>query len=72
MSVASDMRHTGKPVLILWGEKDQVLSPSYAERLHRDIPDSQLEIIPDTGHLLLEEAPQAVARHINQFVSKLS
>jgi pimeloyl-ACP methyl ester carboxylesterase len=72
MSVASDMRRTGKPVLILWGEKDQVLPPNYAERLHRDIPDSQLVILPDTGHLVLEEAPQAVARHINEFVSQLS
>jgi pimeloyl-ACP methyl ester carboxylesterase len=72
MSVASDMRRTGKPVLILWGEKDRVLPPSYAERLHRDIPNSQLVMIPDTGHLVLEEAPQAVAHHINDFLAQLS
>lgn len=71
-SVASDMRRTGKPVLIIWGEKDQVLPPGYAERLHRDIPDSELVLLPDTGHLVLEEAPQAVARHINDFVAHLA
>jgi pimeloyl-ACP methyl ester carboxylesterase len=71
MSVASDMRKTGKPVLILWGEKDNVLPPSYAERLHRDIPNSRLALLPDVGHLPLEEAPQAVARQINEFVATL-
>jgi pimeloyl-ACP methyl ester carboxylesterase len=70
-SVASDMRRTGKPVLILWGEKDQMLPPSYAGRLHRDIPNSRLVLLPDTGHLVLEEAPQAVAAEINRFAATL-
>ena len=71
MSVASDMRRTGKPVLIIWGEQDHVLPPGYAERLHRDIPNSQLVLLPDVGHLVLEEAPQLVAQHISEFVASL-
>ncbi len=71
MSVASDMKWVNKPVLVIWGEKDEVLSPSYAERLHRDIPGSQLALLPNTGHLVLEEAPDAVANAISKFVSKL-
>jgi pimeloyl-ACP methyl ester carboxylesterase len=71
MSVASDMQWVNRPVLIIWGEKDEVLSPAYAERLHRDIPDSRLALLPDTGHLVLEEAPDAVARLIGEFVSSL-
>jgi pimeloyl-ACP methyl ester carboxylesterase len=71
MSVASDMRWVNKPVLIIWGEKDEVLPPTYAERLHRDIPGSQLALLPNTGHLVLEEAPDAVARLIGKFVADL-
>ena len=71
MSVASDMKWVNKPVLIIWGEKDTVLAPSYAERLHRDIPGSQVALLPNTGHLVLEEAPDQVARLIGDFVSKL-
>ncbi len=71
MSVASDMKLVNKPVLIIWGEKDQMLAPSYAERLHRDIPGSQLALLPDTGHLVLEEAPDQVAQLIGDFVGKL-
>jgi len=71
MSVASDMKWVNKPVLIIWGEQDTVLPPAYAERLHRDIPGSRLALLPNTGHLLLEEAPAEVARHINEFVASL-
>jgi pimeloyl-ACP methyl ester carboxylesterase len=71
MSVASDMKWVNKPVLIIWGQQDEVLPISYAERLHRDIPGSQLAVIPDTGHLVLEEAPDEVARLISEFVDTL-
>ncbi|HEY7348207.1 MAG TPA: alpha/beta hydrolase [Ktedonobacterales bacterium] len=71
MSVASDMKWVNKPVLIIWGEKDEALSPAYAERLHRDIPGSRLSLLPDTGHLVLEEAPDAVARLIGDFIAGL-
>lgn len=71
MSVASDMRWVNKPVLIIWGEQDGVLSPTFAERLHRDIPDSRLALIPNAGHLVLEEAPDQVARLMNEFIAGL-
>lgn len=71
MSVASDMRWVNKPVLIIWGEKDEILPPSFAERLHRDIPGSRLALLPNTGHLVLEESPQEVARVMNNFITDL-
>jgi pimeloyl-ACP methyl ester carboxylesterase len=71
MSVASDMQWVNKPVLIIWGEKDEVLSPSYAERLHHDIPGSRLALLPNTGHLVLEETPNEVARLIGDFIAEL-
>jgi pimeloyl-ACP methyl ester carboxylesterase len=71
MSVASDMKWVNKPVLIIWGEKDEVLSPAYAERLHEDIPGSLLALLPNTGHLILEEAPNEVARLISDFSANL-
>jgi pimeloyl-ACP methyl ester carboxylesterase len=71
MSVASDMKQVNKPVLIIWGENDTLLPASYAERLHRDIPGSRLALLPNTGHLVLEEAPNEVARLINEFAASL-
>jgi len=70
-SVASDLKVMGKPTLIIWGEKDQQVPLKLAHRLNRDIPGSRLEVIPDAGHLVLFDAPQAVAKAIVDFVGSL-
>ena len=70
-SVSSDLNHTGKPTLLIWGEKDQQIPLEYAIRLHRDIPESHLVIVPDAGHLILFDAPDAVASALNDFIGSL-
>src|SRR5947209_2888569 len=70
-SVSSDLKVMGKPTLIIWGQFDQQMPLKYAERLQRDIPQSRLVIIPDAGHLVLFDAPDAVASAIMDFVGSL-
>ncbi len=70
-SVSSDLKSMVKPTLIIWGENDQQMPLKYAERLQREIPESHLAIIPSAGHLILFDAPNDVARVINDFVGKL-
>ena len=67
-AVSSDLRTFGRPVLIIWGEKDQQNPIKYAERLHREIPDSQLVTVPNAGHLILFDAPDRVAGALKDFV----
>lgn len=67
-SVASDLKVLGKPVLIMWGEKDQQMPLKLAQRLHRDIPESRLVIIPDAGHLVLFDAPGSVGSALVDFI----
>ena len=70
-SVASDLKVMRKPTLIIWGENDAQIPLKYAQRLHRDIPESRLVIIPDSGHLVLFDAPNHVANAITDFVGRL-
>ncbi|MDQ2903973.1 MAG: alpha/beta hydrolase [Ktedonobacteraceae bacterium] len=70
-AVASDLKTMGKPTLIIWGQNDQQVPLKYAQRLHRDIPQSRLVIIPDAAHLTLFDAPDAVASAITEFVSSV-
>jgi pimeloyl-ACP methyl ester carboxylesterase len=70
-SVASDLKRLGKPVLIIWGQNDQQNPLKFAERLHRDIAESELVIVPDAGHLILFDAPNSVASAIVDFVGNL-
>ncbi|MBV9258805.1 MAG: alpha/beta hydrolase, partial [Ktedonobacteraceae bacterium] len=70
-SVASDLQLVNKPMLIIWGNKDEVVPVKYAERLHREIAGSSLVIVPDAGHLVLFDAPDAIAGAISDFVGGL-
>jgi len=55
------------PLLILWGEEDDWISPETGHRLHALIPHSQLQLIPAAGHFLQEDAPEAVASRLARF-----
>ena len=70
-SVASDLKVMGKPTLIIWGEHDAQMPLKIAQRLHHDIPESRLVIIPNAGHLILFDSPDDVARAIGDFVERL-
>ncbi len=70
-SVASDLKVLGRPAFIIWAEHDQQMPLKYAQRLHHDIPGSRLVIIPDAGHMVLFDAPDAVASALTDFVGSL-
>jgi pimeloyl-ACP methyl ester carboxylesterase len=70
-SVASDLKVMGKSTLIIWGENDTQIPLKYAQRLHHEIPESRLVIIPGAGHLILFDAPNHVASAAADFVGRL-
>ncbi len=70
-SVSSDLKVMGKPTLIIWSEDDQQFPLKYGQRLHREIPDSQLVTVPNAGHLILFDAPGAVADALTRFIGGL-
>jgi pimeloyl-ACP methyl ester carboxylesterase len=39
------------PVLIVWGELDRITPLSQGEKMHRLVPQSQLDVIEGCGHL---------------------
>ena len=57
------------PTLILWGEKDQLLHVS-ATQIWQQIPNSQLMIWPDLGHMPQLESPQRSAERVAQFLAE--
>ena len=69
-AVLDDLRHFNQPTLLLWGGDDPHFGPQWAERLRHDIPGVvDLQVLPDTGHLLMEERPGDVAQHILSFLT---
>ncbi len=58
------------PVRIVWGEQDVWLNPAFAWRLHELLPNSDLKLIPEAGHFVMEDAPQEVARELRNFFAE--
>lgn len=59
------------PTLVLRGDRDEVLTLQHQEELARAIPGSRLVVYEDTGHLVLWEQPERVARDVADFVAAL-
>jgi pimeloyl-ACP methyl ester carboxylesterase len=56
------------PTLVLWGGADKLIIPAYAERWSRLIPGAQVQIIPDAGHMLPYEQPEAFVDAVSRFL----
>ena len=53
------------PTLVLWGEADKVLPPSYAKKVASGLNGaSRVQTIPDAGHLAYLDQPEAVAKAV--------
>ena len=68
--IAKQYRTIHIPTLIIWGENDIVIRKEKAFRLHRDLPDSRLFIIPRCGHIPHEEKPEEVLKILEKFMLK--
>ncbi len=57
--------------LIVWGDEDKVLAPSYAEHFGHEIAGrAAVEIIPGAGHLAPLDNPELAAQFISGFVNQ--
>ncbi|TGR60450.1 alpha/beta hydrolase, partial [bacterium M00.F.Ca.ET.194.01.1.1] len=45
---------------LLWGEEDRWISPQSGEKLAAMLPDCSLRLVPGSGHLMQEDAPEAI------------
>ncbi|MDO9370464.1 MAG: alpha/beta hydrolase [Sphingopyxis sp.] len=58
------------PTLILFGDKDRLINPSAARTFHERIAGSEIILLPGIGHLPMEEAPDATAKAIADFLTR--
>jgi 3-oxoadipate enol-lactonase len=58
------------PTLILFGEHDKVVPPANAGLLARQIPHSQVVLLPDAGHFFPLETPEAAVTAVTDFIRR--
>jgi pimeloyl-ACP methyl ester carboxylesterase len=56
------------PTLLLWGESDRIVAPTYGQAYGGLIPGSRLELIPEAGHHPELEQPEAFVERVARFM----
>ena len=64
------LRSFTRPVLLLWGEDDQVTPLRFGQRLAAELADATLDVYPRCGHLPMVEANRASTRDLVAFLAK--
>ncbi len=59
------------PTLLLWGNDDIVVKKSIGKRLHKNLSNSVLKIIPNCGHMPHEERPEETLNLIFSFLKNI-
>jgi pimeloyl-ACP methyl ester carboxylesterase len=54
------------PIDLLWGESDQLMSLSYAERMLAELPQARLTTIAECGHHPANECPSKLAAGLSE------
>jgi pimeloyl-ACP methyl ester carboxylesterase len=54
--------------MILWGKEDTWIPLDRGNLLHEMIPGSLFHVIPDAGHLVIEERPELLVDKIRPFL----
>ncbi len=68
-SPSEQIQQIKTPTLILWGEKDQLISVENVSNFKKDIVGSVSEVYPNVGHVPMEEAPNKVVKSILSFIN---
>jgi pimeloyl-ACP methyl ester carboxylesterase len=55
--------------LVVWGESDRLVPSVYAQRWASLLPCARVVSVPDAGHMLPYERPEALARAMKEFLS---
>jgi pimeloyl-ACP methyl ester carboxylesterase len=70
--------HTGSlkplrevPTLVLTGDKDTLIPKEHSERLVELLPDAELVVVPDAGHMVLLEKPAEVNAALDGLLDKV-
>lgn len=63
------LHRVSMPTLLVWGERDSICPPEYADDFGALLPRAELAFIPDAAHLAHVEQPDRVAEVVLRFLT---
>ena len=65
--LAARLRRVQCPVLLLWGAQDRLIPPSYGEAYRKQLPQAEMKLIPNCGHMPMFERESEFVEAVAQF-----
>src|SRR5207302_1980511 len=65
--LAARLHRVKCPVLLLWGERDAVVPPSYGRAYAKHLPQAEWRTIPNCGHLAMFEKEAEFVEAVTRF-----
>jgi len=66
------LRFADVPTLIVWGERDALLSPAHAEEWRSRLPKATVVLVKGAGHFPHVECPEACVPRLLEFVERVT
>lgn len=66
--IESNLKQIQIPVLVITGKEDRIVPAEQSMRLAEELPNAQIVVIPQCGHVPQEECPEAVLDAIDKFL----
>jgi haloalkane dehalogenase len=67
-----DLSSLGVPALLVWGEEDDFAPVAGAHRFERELPNTELVVVPGARHFVWDDAPEECAAALTRFLARLS
>jgi len=64
------LQGTGLPVMLIWGDADQTIGPEQIDVLQQILPEMEIRIIEDYGHLVHYESSAKVNSELIEFLDR--
>ena len=71
-SVVSRLPEISVPCLVIAGQEDRSLPVALSHRIHQGLPDSEIRVIQQAGHLTALEQPNPVNDALEKFLDRIS
>lgn len=59
-----------RPALIVCGGRDCITPPALSRELSERLPHSELRVVPDAGHMVMQEKPAEFNQLVSRFIEK--
>jgi pimeloyl-ACP methyl ester carboxylesterase len=70
INLSKDLHKLEIPVLGLYGNRDNIVSPAQNRLLKQVIPHAEIELFQNSGHFIMLEEPEICVHRIKQFINE--